>query len=258
MASNKRKRRSNSDDSDNEDGSRPAPALPRLPPPYIFNPNMSISEYRQFAWLERSKNWDGLDPTEWLARKILGAGSYGLVRLWEYIGGKAKMPTHMVVKQTVPKKRYELASESKFLGLTTSTGTDHIVKLYKGYHEVEGTGVTDKRGWDGLPFNSDDQWDEEFTIARMYIEYCGGGDLSEWMKRIRKEDRRFVIPEEVLWRILFCLANALLVLDKGSEDTESNKDTNNWSKFLLMISDASISKGWKANCPYSRTTDMPF
>jgi hypothetical protein len=59
----------------------------------------AMSMKRQEEWLRRSKTWDGLDPSIWKAKKILGAGGNGVVGLWEYQGVDHNMPQHIVIKQ---------------------------------------------------------------------------------------------------------------------------------------------------------------
>lgn len=88
----------------------------------------------------------------------------------------------------------------------------------------------------------------------MYIEFCGGGDLGNWRKKIRQGDKRyFVIPEEVLWRMLLCLAKGALVLDSGSEeDTQAQADAS-WDKICHFdIKPANVLVGGRDQIEHKR------
>jgi hypothetical protein len=102
-----------------------------------------LSVRRQHEWLHRSKQWTGLDANLWKARKVLGAGGNGVVGLWEYQGSNAQFPRNIVIKQGYDDPE-SMAWESKLLRQITGTGTEHVVKLYKGYHRDGGTGTSDR------------------------------------------------------------------------------------------------------------------
>lgn len=119
-----------------------------------------------------------LDPTEWQARKVLGIGATGLVGRWDYVGNDATKPRSMAVKQASPSDRRSMNAESNFLHLIASTGTKHIVRLYKAAHAAPGTGTMDAQ--DPLPFNKDGNFRKNRQVSRMYLEYVAGGDMSKW------------------------------------------------------------------------------
>lgn len=217
--------------------------------PFILNAGLdrdgSMSQQRQFAWLERSTSyvfvcnapkrsamflmlvcyrWPALDPTEWQARKVLGMGSTGLVGLWDYIGNDATKPRHMAVKQVAPDEHRSMRAESKFLHLLASTGTKHVVRLYKEAHALAGTGTMDDQ--DPLPFDDAGDFDEDLQVNRMYLEYVPGGDMADWIDSVTAQIGQ--PPEEHLWRILLCMAKALHVLEYGTEDPAARDMT--WSK----------------------------
>lgn len=187
--------------------------------------------------------WPGLDPREWQARRVLGAGASGVVGQWDYIGNDVTKPRAMAIKQAMPRDYVAMASESKFLHLIAGTGTQHIAKLYKAAHEDSGTGTmkeaedenaddpTNFR--DPLPFDDEGNFDEQLQVNRMYLEYVSGGDLGGLLRGM-KEDPTQKPPEEHLWRILQCLAKAQHVLEFGTEDpTARNKDTT-WSRYWFL------------------------
>jgi hypothetical protein len=96
---------------------------------------------RQHKWLHRSKQWIGLDANLWKA-KVLGAGGNGVVGLWEYQGNNTLFPKNIVIKQGHDDPE-SMAWESKLLRQIIGTGTEHVVKLYKGYHRDGVTGTSD-------------------------------------------------------------------------------------------------------------------
>lgn len=118
--------------------SKPRVVVPAYVGPPLF-PNLAFQDrmdYRnQVEWLKRSTAWPDI-PNEWRPRRLLGAGAYGIVALFEYIGKNPKMPTHMVVKQSAgPIHRRALRWESYFLKQCAKTFTNHVVRIYKGYYE---------------------------------------------------------------------------------------------------------------------------
>ncbi|KAE8451470.1 hypothetical protein EG329_003543 [Mollisiaceae sp. DMI_Dod_QoI] len=183
-------------------------------PPYQYNDNVgskfragAVSQRRQFAWLERSKYWPDLPQAEWRAEKVLGKGTYGLTGLWNYIGSNPNTPRQIAVKQSQGKYASALERESKMLHLTSSTGTDHVVKLYKDCYRAGGTGTFVD---DPLPYRSG-SYREDLEVVRIYMEYAPGGDAQALYNLIRSNSD-YVIPEEHLWRMLECFASACLVL----------------------------------------------
>lgn len=97
----------------------------------------NISAYRQREWLLRSQLWLNLPQAEWMGGKVLGKGSCGIVGRFDYQGKNPKVPRSIAIKQTAAERsRHALSRESKFLRILTATENPHIVKLYKGYHQV--------------------------------------------------------------------------------------------------------------------------
>ncbi|KUJ21758.1 kinase-like protein [Mollisia scopiformis] len=176
---------------------------------------INFSPYRQTAWLQRSENWLNL-PKDWFPRKVLGRGTYGIVGRWDYNGDNTAMPRSIAVKQTGVTKAGPLMLESKLLRLLTLVGDEHIIKLYKGCH-LEGGSGTD-RELDPLPYSPDTfAGPKELDVSKIYIEFMPGGDARQWLKELEK-DKKYVVPEEHLWRILNCLARAILILEQGSDN----------------------------------------
>lgn len=190
--------------------------LQNINPPLnpAFQENTSVtakgtSARRQFAWLERSKSWPELPQIEWQAQKVLGLGSYAITGLFSYIGNDPITPRHLV-KQSNASTATALRVESKILHLTTGTDTNHIVRLYKGFHRAGGTGTGEN---DPLPYDQTGAYNQNLEVVRIYLEYAQGGDAQALLDQIGR-NKNYVIPEEHLWRILDCLARACLVLGK--------------------------------------------
>lgn len=168
--------------------------------------------------------WPGLDPTEWQARRVLGMGTFGLVGQWDYIGNDPTKPRNIAIKQTAPDEIESMAAESKFLHLIASTGTKHVVKLYKAAHRDAGTGTMKEA--DPLPFDRNGDFNADLQVNRMYLEFAPSGDMYGWMSKLRSPVRK--PPEEHMWRILQCIAKALHVLEYGTEEPAARDTT--WSK----------------------------
>ncbi|KUJ13531.1 uncharacterized protein LY89DRAFT_754342 [Mollisia scopiformis] len=188
-----------------------------------------LSKRRQSEWLERSKKWPDLPARRWAARKVIGKGAYGICGQWDYTGNDKSMPRQIVVKQSIGSTAKILRGESKMMHLTTSTGADYVVKLYKGCHRGAGTGTSDI---DPLPYNSLGMYIPHQEVVRMYMEYAPGGDLDAFFKRLIATPGARVIPEEHLWRLLHCLAKASMALGRFS---------------LLLQTFQGHGKSWKCN-----------
>lgn len=176
-----------------------------------------------------------LDPAQWQAKKVLGLGGYGLVGHWEYIGNDPNMPRNMAVKQSNARGYSAMARESKLLRLITSTGTAHVIKLYKAIFNAPGTGTTrtnlTKPTQDPLPFDSQGVYDEDLEVARMYLEFGTGGDMVDYENKLEPSNgpgADLKPPEEHIWRIFSCLAKALHVLEYGTDDAAARDPA--WSK----------------------------
>jgi hypothetical protein len=122
---------------------------PNIPLSDLYEDNQAIAKRpeplsvrRQHEWLHRFKQWIGLDANLWKAKKVLGAGGNGVVGLWEYQGNNTLFPRNIVIKQGHDDPE-SMAWESKLLRQITGTGTEHVVKLYKGYHRDGGSGTSD-------------------------------------------------------------------------------------------------------------------
>ena len=143
----------------------------------------------------------------------------------------------------------ELRIESKLLrdimdAGPANNGFDHIVKLYQSAYTEGGSGTSKEDERDPWPFNAQGNFSRSRQISRMLIEYCENGDLRSELKEIEgsindplrpsKRRRRSgvmdtrsgagwqrtkqIIPEESVWRIFGCLANALVILRYGTEN----------------------------------------
>lgn len=153
---------------------------PTSGPVYEFNETVSdggFSQRRQFAWLKRSKCWRELPASKWQPRKVIGKGAYGLCGVWDYIGENKNTPRQIAVKQTLGVYSKTLRGESKMLHLTTLCNTNHIVKLYKGCHRGQGTGVDENI--DPLPYNTSGKYLADMEVVRMYMEYLPNGDVDD-------------------------------------------------------------------------------
>lgn len=104
----------------------------------------------------------------------------------------------MAVKQASPDGTHAMARESKLLHLITSTGTAHIVKLYKAIFKGPGTGATRPGRQDPLPFDANGGYDENLEVARMYLEFDTCGDMSDYERKLFLKTGVLKPPEEHL------------------------------------------------------------
>ncbi len=126
------------------------------------------------------------DPTQtafaggagnWKATKLLGAGGFGLVALWEY-QGHANLPDQkyrqVVVKEVIggdPVQR-NMSSEYEILNELQKTGSAHISHV-----------LADARPIDADAENVDKKWNR--LIKRLILEYCPLGDMTALIERFQ-------------------------------------------------------------------------
>lgn len=130
-----------------------------------------VTPQEKRQWLASNPQWQHGLNYSWVGKKVLGRGGYGLVGLWE-----CAMPNDEVKKVVVKQSRRRdnsLRMESDFLRDLNTTGTRHVVKLLKRYHEEVGMGTS--------PWDSDKQ-----IISRIYLEHCEYGDMKGMIKQIGK------------------------------------------------------------------------
>lgn len=141
---------------------------------------------RSAVWLERAVSWQGINST-WKAVKVLGNGSYGICALFEHHGPEDGMPSHIVVKQSgIPDDNLKI--ESRLLGQLGASGSPHIVKMYKSYHQEPGTGTSYE--FDPLPLvemmGMAPMYTPEGEVSRIYLEYCDKGDMLGLLKYLHR------------------------------------------------------------------------
>lgn len=135
---------------------------------FTYNDASGRMTHEQRArWLSSNMRWTRGLGSDWRGEKVLGAGGFGLVGVWEYTdqqGGQRRV----VVKQSKGKNN-SLKGESKILSRVAETRTRHVVRILKKYHEERGTGSST---WD-----PEGEW-----VSRIYLEYCQGGDFNNHIK----------------------------------------------------------------------------
>jgi serine/threonine protein kinase len=195
-------------------------------PKYVIHQGLArgdMPENQQRAWLERSAEWSDMVANPYVAKKVLGAGSHGLVGVWEYKGDPPQqIPKLIAVKQVSDiaagnsNHTEPLRVESVVMGWINATNTEHVVKLYKMYFETGGSGAHGIK--DGLPvLTPAGAIHSSWKVARIYMEYCRGGAISSQLSAVVKQND--IIPEEYIWRFLHCMASALVVLRHGNENS---------------------------------------
>lgn len=135
----------------------------------------------QKEWLLRSSTWKDLSPRaqvgSWKPRRFLGSGSFGMVGLWERIDDvesaesisvDPRIPRRIAVKQSGPDflSRQSMQMESYLMQQCNISGSDHILKIYKGYHLDFGTATDGAR--DPTPFDADDKYDADQQVCSKF------------------------------------------------------------------------------------------
>lgn len=213
---------------------RRGPQAPRAAPLPIskFAVSRGYKAAAQRAWLRKSAAWPDLPPAQWTSVRILGAGGHGICGLWRRILpahnlAAAAGPTEVVVKQVPHPQGSLLEVESKLLrrmqlNSAGSGGSEHIVKLYKECFYDPGSGTNED--YDPNPNELLAPLNHFLDVARIYLEFCSGGDLSAKFETLPRDQ---YWSEEELWRLLRCLIMGAIVMDIGTE--QPLPVTNQWT-----------------------------
>jgi hypothetical protein len=97
-------------------------------------------------------------------------------------------------------------------GMTAAGGSEHIIKLYRQAVQQPGTGTNNF--FDPHPWDAAGAYRPALHLHRIYLEYCQGGDLAD---AVDKPNVPSPLPEEYIWRVLDCLARAMMLLENGQE-----------------------------------------
>jgi hypothetical protein len=126
------------------------------------------------------------DPTQtafagvagnWKATKLLGAGGFGLVALWEYQGPanvQDQKYRQVVVKEIMsgdPGQR-NMSPEYRILNELQKTGSAHVNHVLTRARPIDTDTENIDQEWDGL-------------IKRLILEYCPLGDMSVLIQRFQ-------------------------------------------------------------------------
>ncbi|KAI9052629.1 hypothetical protein LZ554_003971 [Drepanopeziza brunnea f. sp. 'monogermtubi'] len=161
------------------------------------------------AFLASEPTWRHRIGKGWHGTKFLGRGSFGVTGLWEYQGNDPNPPAlrHVVVKQSqlevyMPGGGHRSALDEGNIGLTLSfIKAKHLVRQYGG----------NRLG---------DSFAEMGRVIRIFMEYCPGGDLSQFvpmgLAAMRKKPEP--LSEMDCWTIFKCLALGVLAMDKRTEE----------------------------------------
>jgi len=126
------------------------------------------------------------DPTQtafaggagnWKATKLLGAGGFGLVALWEYQGPEnvqGQKYHRVVVKEVMdgdPGQR-NMSSEHRILKELLKTGSAHVTHVLADARAINADAENIDKEWNGL-------------IKRLILEYCPLGDMRALIERFQ-------------------------------------------------------------------------
>ncbi|TGO36606.1 hypothetical protein BHYA_0120g00310 [Botrytis hyacinthi] len=185
--------------------SQPAPIL-SIEKHFRYGMNAKETLFNEYfkVWQTREPQWKNRLGDGWKISKTLGAGAGGGASLWEWRGDpRAKNAPKL--KQVVVKLVYDgyekypdsytgLRGEAAFLDLLRKIPTKHIVHMY-------GPPKMDDRGH-----------------VMYFLEMCPGGALSSLLDKHIDQGLKFPVSETDMWSVFFCLAQAVTVLDRGTED----------------------------------------
>ena len=138
----------------------------------------ALQASNQLEWLNSASKWRNGVGDGWVGKKILGQGGQGIAGHWSYESSDrdSKPLKEVVVKQGLTTRSDGTASggltgEAEMLRLLGLTGSLHILKMYRRLYVDQGGGHL--------------RIDHE-EVHRVFLEYCPGGDLFDWMLEKRR------------------------------------------------------------------------
>jgi len=149
-----------------------------------------------FRILGQEPNYEPVLGSGWKAKRLLGRGTNGVVGLWEYEGEETKTVKQIAIKQSHTYRK-EPMLESNFMEVLNEAKSIHIVRQYREA-TLQSTGVG--------------------NVVTMFLEFCPNGDVSSLSRNHGKQPG---VLEIDLWDLFYCLACAGAVLERGTEDIDS-------------------------------------
>lgn len=173
------------------------------------------------VWLASEPIWTTRVGKGWKGTRFLGKGSFGVCGLWEfqpdYASGAHSDSFELSafepdIKQVVIKMSEYLPDEPSALGLKSGldegrfgallalANSDHILRQF-------GTNMIG------------DSFEEIGDVVKIFLEYCPGGDLDQFLPRNEQEEAnpKPLLQEPDLWALFYCLALGISVMDRGTE-----------------------------------------
>ncbi|CZT46777.1 uncharacterized protein RSE6_07265 [Rhynchosporium secalis] len=153
------------------------------------------------------------NPAHWTGVKILGAGAFGEVSLWEWNkpAGVVAPPVPKIAVKTAatPAAGSILHEEGQVMNGLNMANSAHIVELIVN-PPVDVTLAS--AAAEGLPVG----WVTATPrVRRLIMEYCDQGSLRELIRMRRARNLRF--EELTLWKIFECLIDGCAAMQHGGE-----------------------------------------
>ena len=120
--------------------------------------------------------WRDRVGKDWVARKVLGQGSEGVVGWWQYQGvsKRERRLKNICVKQGRKEFRHRgggttgLMKEVEFYKLFRNARSQHVPKMYRRLYRDRGRGTMEP---------------DQGEVERIFLEYCAGGDLGDHLEQ---------------------------------------------------------------------------
>lgn len=156
-------------------------------------------------FLASETTWQQRLGDGWVGTTFLGSGCAGSVGLWEYKGNPTTLPsiTKVVVKQSSADP--DLMPNSDAFGSPTPFDEANILKKLsrvRTNHTIKQYGANlVGESFPGLG-----------SVVRLFLEYCPGGDLGQFIERDERGTPKHVLDEADLWAIFHCLALGVIAM----------------------------------------------
>lgn len=195
-----------------------------------------FSTYAQSYWgkvaanfLDSTPGHEQMEHDSWEPVRILGAGGFGLVGLWQKVDWDGAVQDEIAIKEM---------KASIYGQCSVSNRSAREAIIMKQLNDAErnvnpgATNILRLRGYKN--FLTAQRW-------RLYLEYAPYGDLHSLIYCYKAWD--VYLPEEFLWHVFYALAKVTALMKEGPfTDFETEKPTN-WSVVHFDIKPANVYMG---------------
>lgn len=178
-----------------------------------------VRTFRRDDAAGRTPDWK---EKHWISRGHIGAGTYGVAHLYVELDDHEKIRSRIVVKDSWATP--QLWSNIGFWHGDPRKKESRVPAEIKAMQNM-----LDRPGSDKVVrYLTHTMFDERMSF-RIIMSYCGHGSLHDIVDDYQTKKQE--IPEPALWRIFEALAEACLLMECGTTDTDAEADED-WEQIV--------------------------